>query len=158
MRRALVITVSDRSAAGEREDTAGPAAIAKLTAQGFEVAAPAIVPDERDEIVGALKRAVTDGFDLIVTTGGTGLAERDVTPEATMEVVTKTVPGLVELMRAEGLKATPLAALSRGVAGVSGASLVINLPGSPKAVLEGLEAVLPVIPHALDVLRGLDAH
>lgn len=158
MRRALVITVSDRSAAGAREDTAGPAAVEKLTTQGFEVAAPVLVPDERAQIVAALKRGVTDGFDLIVTTGGTGLAERDVTPEATMEVVTKTVPGLVDLMRAEGLKATPLAALSRGVAGISGSSLVINLPGSPKAVLEGLDAVLPVIPHALDVLRGLDAH
>lgn len=158
MRRALVITVSDRSAAGEREDTAGPTAVERLTTEGFDVPPPVLVADEHDEIVAALRTGVRDGFELIVTTGGTGLAERDVTPEATLEVVTRTVPGLVHLMTAEGLEATPLAALSRGVAGVAGSSLVINLPGSPKAVLEGLDAVVPVLPHALDVLRGLDSH
>lgn len=158
MRRARVITVSDRSATGERPDTAGPAAVERLRTAAFDVSEPVVVADEIRAIVAALQAAVAEGFQLIVTTGGTGLATRDVTPEATLQVVTRTVPGIVDLMRVEGLKATPLAALSRGVAGVAGSSLIINLPGSPKAVLEGLEAAMPVVPHALDVLGGLDAH
>jgi len=158
VRRALVITVSDRSASGQREDSSGPAAVDKLTSNGFDCPAPVVVADVRAEIVGALREGMDEGFDLIVTTGGTGLAERDVTPEATLEVVTKPVPGLAELMRSEGLKATPMAALSRAVAGVAGKSLVINLPGSPAGVTESLDAVMEVLPHALDVLGGPGGH
>lgn len=158
MRRALVITVSDRSSTGERPDTAGPTAVQMLTDNGFEVDEPVVVPDDKPSIVGALEAAVASGIDLVVTTGGTGLSQRDVTPEATAEVATKIVPGLSELMRAEGAKKTPLAVLSRGIAGSKGKTLLINLPGSPKGAAESLAAVLPVIPHALDVLSGPAAH
>jgi molybdopterin adenylyltransferase len=158
VRRALVITVSDRSSAGERADTSGPTAVEKLSANGFSVDEPVVIPDEKASIVGALEAAISNGIDLVVTTGGTGLSPRDVTPEATAEVVTMLVPGLAELMRAEGVKNTPLAALSRAICGAKGSTLVINLPGSPKGVAESLEAVLPVLPHALDVLARPDAH
>ena len=158
MRRALVITVSDRSASGRREDTSGPTAVEKLTAMGFECPDPVIVADEIPAIGDALRAGIEDGIDLIVTTGGTGLSARDVTPEATLEVVTKLVPGLAELMRAEGLKATPTAVLSRATAGIADETLIMNLPGSPKGVTESLDAVEEVLPHALDVLRGPGAH
>ena len=158
MRRALVITISDRSSTGQREDVSGPTAVEKLTANGFESAPPIVVADEREEIVAALRAGIEQGYDLIVTTGGTGLAPRDVTPEATLEVVDRTVPGVAELMRAEGLRTTPMAALSRAVVGVSGGTLVVNLPGSPRGVSESLDAVVQVLPHALDVLRGSTAH
>lgn len=158
MRRALVITVSDRSATGERDDASGPAAVEKLTGMGFDCTDPVIVADEIPEIGAALRAGIQERFDLIVTTGGTGLSVRDVTPEATLEVVTKLVPGLAELMRAEGLKATPTAVLSRAMAGVADETLIMNLPGSPKGVVESLDAVREVLPHALDVLRGPGAH
>jgi molybdenum cofactor synthesis domain-containing protein len=158
MRRALVITVSDRSAEGVREDASGPAAVEKLTGMGFECADPVIVADEIPAIGAALRAGIKERFDLIVTTGGTGLSARDVTPEATLEVVTKLVPGLAELMRAEGLKATPTAVLSRAMAGVAGETLIMNLPGSPRGVTESLDAVKEVLPHALDVLRGSGSH
>lgn len=158
MRRALVITVSDRSAEGRRDDASGPAAVEKLTGMGFECPAPVIVADEIPAIGTALRAGIEERFDLIVTTGGTGLSARDVTPEATLEVVTKLVPGLAELMRAEGLKATPTAVLSRAMAGIADETLIMNLPGSPKGVIESLEAVKEVLPHALDVLRGSGSH
>ena len=158
MRRALVITVSDRSSSGRREDLSGPAAVEHLTSAGFDCPAPVVVADEKAAIGAALRAGIEDGFHLVVTTGGTGLAERDVTPEATLEVVEKVVPGLGELMRAEGQKATPMAVLSRGVAGVAGATLILNLPGSTKGVIESLDAVMGVLPHALDVLRGPGDH
>lgn len=158
MRTALVITVSDRASSGQREDLSGPKAVAILTSAGFECPAPLVVADDHDEIVSALEGAVSRGTQLVVTTGGTGLSPRDVTPEATASVISKAVPGLTELMRTEGLKNTPMAALSRGIAGVVDQTLVINLPGSPSGVVESLDAVLGILPHALDVLGGSTAH
>lgn len=156
--RAVVITVSDRSASGERADTSGPRAVESLRAAGFEVGDPTVVPDEVDAITAALRDALAGGPALIVTTGGTGLGARDVTPEATRTVVDREVPGIAEMLRAEGRASTPLAALSRGIAGTAGASLIVNLPGSPAAVDESLEVLGPLVPHALQVLGGRDPH
>ena len=153
-----MITVSDSGSAGQRHDISGPTAANRLREAGFECDDPIVVSDDVHEIATALRSAVADGIELIVTTGGTGLAERDVTPEATEMVITKVVPGLAELMRAEGAKHTPLAALSRAVTGVAGKSLVVNLPGSPKGVEESLDAAIEVIPHALDVISGPAGH
>lgn len=158
MRRALVITVSDRSSSGARQDASGPAVVERLRAARFQVDDPIVVADERDAIAGALQAGVNEGYSLIVTTGGTGLAPRDVTPEATMTIIEKQVPGLAELMRAEGSKKTPMAALSRAVAGTAGQSLIMNLPGSPTGATESLDAVIEVLGHALDVLQGPTAH
>jgi len=154
MIRVGILTVSDRSASGEREDKTHEA-IREVLTEGFEVAAYEVVPDVPAQIRRVL-RLWTDqmGLDLILTNGGTGLAPRDHTPEATREVLDKEVPGIVELMRVEGFKKTPLAALSRGVAGVRKRTLIINLPGSPEGAADSLRAVLPVIPHAVEVLTG----
>ncbi len=154
---AVVVTVSDSAAAGRREDLSGPEACRALAVLGFVVAGPVVVPDERPAIVAALREAVARAR-LVVTTGGTGLGPRDVTPEATRDVVDRDAPGIAELLRAEGRRATPLAALSRGVAGLAGACLVVNLPGSPKAVREGLEALRPVLIHALATAAGQTEH
>lgn len=158
MRRALVITVSDRSAAGHRPDTSGPTAAARLTAAGFEVGEPDVVADDHDELVAALRAGLTAGYDLVVTTGGTGVGPRDITPEATAEVIERDVPGLAELMRVEGRATTPMAVLSRARAGTAGRTLIVNLPGSPTGVTESLDAIADVLGHALDVLAGGDAH
>lgn len=151
-----VLTVSDRSARGEREDLGGPA-VAQAAEDGIPgavVAARAIVADERSQIAAQL-RSWADALhlDLILTTGGTGFARRDVTPEATLDVVDRLAPGLAEAMRADSLRVTPHAMLSRAVAGIRGRTLIINLPGSPKGAVENLRTALPVLPHALELLR-----
>ena len=150
---ALVITLSDTAAAGGREDLSGPEASRILTEAGFEVRAVEILPDDRPAIETRLRAACDERISLVVTTGGTGLSPRDVTPEATLAVIEKPVPGIAELMRVEGFKNTPRAALSRAVAGIRQSTLIINLPGSVKGVRECLSAVRPVLAHAIETLR-----
>lgn len=158
-RRALVLTISDSASVGDREDRSGPEARRILETAGFEVLSVDVIPDERDHIEARLRKgADEEALSLIVTTGGTGLAPRDVTPEATRAVSDRDVPGISELMRLEGLKKTPRAALSRGVTAVRGRTLILNLPGSVKGVRESLEAVMPILPHALSVLREGAGH
>ena len=154
---AVVVTCSNRSAAGEREDTSGPSLVAALRQAGFDVASDAIVvADDQDEIAALLTRLADAGHRLILTTGGTGLTPTDVTPAATRRVIEREAPGLAELMRAAGLASTPMAALSRGVVGARGTTLIANLPGSPRGATESLDALLPVLRHALDQLAGSD--
>jgi len=151
-RTALVVTVSDRAAMGQREDRSGQLVAERLAGLGFAVER-AVVPDERDEIEGALRDGAAR-HGLVLTTGGTGLTPRDVTPQATLAVVDYEVPGLAEAMRAEGRRQTPLAALSRAVVGVRARSLIVNLPGSPSGASESLDAIAEVLPHALETLAG----
>ena len=154
---AVVITCSNRSAAGEREDASGPALVEALHEAGFDVAPNAtVVADDEDEIASLLIGLADSGHRLILTTGGTGLSPTDVTPAATRRVIERETPGLAELMRAAGLASTPMAALSRGVVGTRGRTLIANLPGSPKGARESLDALLPVLPHALEQLAGGD--
>jgi molybdenum cofactor synthesis domain-containing protein len=151
--RALVLTISDSASAGRREDLSGPEAVRLLQEAGFDVAAAEVLPDERAQIEARLRRADEEDFRLVVTSGGTGLSPRDVTPEATLAVSDRVVPGIPELMRLESLKITPKAALSRAAAGIRGSMLIINLPGSVKGVRECLAAVRPILAHAVEVLK-----
>jgi molybdopterin adenylyltransferase len=155
MYTAAAITVSDKGYAGLREDKSGPLLQERLRALGFKVVFHTIVPDEKEQIAALLRDLADDTqLDLVVTTGGTGAAPRDMTPEATLAVIERAMPGLAELIRSEGFKRTPLAVLSRGVAGIRKGTLIINLAGSPKAVQEGMEILTPVLPHALQMLKG----
>ncbi len=156
-RSAIVLTVSDRCFAGTQIDLSGPAIVRILTAAGAEIVEAITLPDELDQLVPALRSAATRA-SLIVTTGGTGLAPRDVTPEATLAVSTRLVPGLAELIRQDGARHTPFAALGRGVCVASGNSLILNLPGNPSGAESSLRAVLSLLPHALDLLAGHTEH
>ncbi len=158
--RAAIVTVSDRSAAGERDDLSGPALADAVRKAGGEVCSETIVPDDADRIAAELARLVDEErIPLVLTTGGTGFAPRDITPEATRRIVEREAPGLVEHARAVGALKTPFAVLSRGIAGIRGSSLVVNLPGSPKGACESFEAIVKVLPHALSVLAaGGDDH
>jgi len=156
--RALVITVSDRATTGERADTNGPLLASLLAGLGLDVGPVVVVPDEVDAVQAALTEAVAQAFDLVLTTGGTGLAPRDVTPEATRPLLEREAPGLSEALRHRNADAVPTAILSRGVAGTIGRTLVVNLPGSSGGVRDGMAVLAPVLDHALAQLAGGGPH
>ena len=159
MIKAVVITASDACASGEREDTSGATLVQLLTDLGAEIVASKILSDDLDPLIASLTEfADRDDVNLIITTGGTGLGPRDNTPEATQRVIEREAPGIAEAIRADSRAATPMAMISRGIAGVRSGTLIINLPGSPKAVKESFAVIAPVLPHALDLLAGRTAH
>lgn len=154
----FVLTISDRCFDGEAVDTSGPAVVKAITEAGFAVTGTGLVPDNRERIIDVLIEACSAGYDLVLTTGGTGLAPRDLTPQVTSAIVDYEVPGLGELMRRAGGEVTPNAALSRAVAGVRGQTLIINLPGSERGATESLTAVQPVLEHAIRLMRQERVH
>ena len=158
MIKARVITCSDAASRGERVDRSGPAVRELLAAGGYTVDPIVVVADEADAIAAAIETATSDGVRLVVTTGGTGIAARDVTPEATMRVCDKVIPGFGELMRASSLQKTAMAPLSRAQAATRGSALIVNLPGSENGARENLQAILHLIPHALQLLEGKTEH
>ena len=159
MTNAAVLTISDSSSAGKRADRSGPAVRERLEQLGWSVSVMEIIPDEAPQISDRLATLADGGqISAIFTTGGTGLARRDVTPEATRAVVDREIPGFGELMRARGREFTPLASLSRSMAGTRGSVLIVNLPGSPKAAVESLDAIVELVPHVLELLRGQTEH
>jgi molybdopterin adenylyltransferase len=159
MIKVAVVTVSDSVVAGTREDRSGPALRDRAQALGWTVSAMERAPDESEQIAAVLRRLADSGdVAVILTTGGTGVAPRDVTPEATRSVIKREIPGLGELMRAEGLKFTPTAVLSRSLAGVRGRTLIANLPGSPKGALQSLDAIAKLVPHIVDLMEGRTSH
>ena len=154
-----VLTISDGAYAGIRQDASGPAVAARLAQAGHAVVVQAVLPDEREQIAAKLRvLARAEACDAIFTTGGTGLSARDVTPEATRSVIEREIPGLGELMRAEGLRTTRRAALSRSTAGTLGRTVIVNLPGSPKGAVESLDAILELVPHVVELLHGRTEH
>jgi molybdenum cofactor synthesis domain-containing protein len=154
MIRARVITCSDAASRGEREDRSGPAVRALLEANGYAVDSVVVIPDEVEAIARAIETATADGVRLVITTGGTGIAPRDVTPEATMSVCDRIIPGFGELMRSVSLQTTKMATLSRAQAATRGSALIVNVPGSVSGATENLRAVMALIPHALELLSG----
>ena len=153
--RFAILTVSDRSSRGERADASGPALVEVVKGRGWEVVRQEILPDDLQALRARLAAWSDSGeMDVILTTGGTGFSPRDITPEATQAVIERPAPGLAEAMRAESLRVTPHAMLSRAMAGIRGRTLIVNLPGSPKAAVENLSIVLPVLPHAVQLLGG----
>lgn len=153
--RAAILTLSDKGSRGERADASGPALSAWLAERGVETAHTEIIPDEADLITDRLSQWADSGlYDLILTTGGTGVSPRDVTPDATMKVLDRVIPGFGEVMRMRSLEKTPHAMISRAVAGIRGEALIINLPGSPRGAIENLEAVWPAVPHAVEKIQG----
>lgn len=156
-RTAIVITASDSCAAGKQKDLSGPLLVRMLREAGAQVIDSKIIADDREQLIAALRDAAFVA-DLVLTTGGTGLAERDITPEATLAVCDRLVPGIAEQIRSRGVEETPFAALSRGVCGIAAHALIINLPGSPAGAESGLRSILPLLPHALELLAGNTEH
>lgn len=156
MIRTAILTMSDKGSRGERVDGTGPAIRQAVEGKGYTIEYYKILPDEKDMIADELIHLCDDlKVDLVFTNGGTGFSSRDVTPEATMKVIEKYVPGIGEAMRMESLKITPRGMLSRGIAGIRKKTLIVNLPGSPKAAIENLEFILPALPHGIDILTGV---